>query len=321
MKPRLFEALMQKDNDQKHAYEELKRKTETNGFLKQYAAMGLKEGLFSDSTNALGHMHDTMVESAWPELIGRSIIQVMPTTEPLERFPLDAGAIAYEYAEGAAVRLSGKKPTKVDISTDITTESGDEWTKEFSEDATWNVMDRMVSNIGRAVGLKETQKIIGLYAGIADADLAGGAVVAGGAAVLSWAGLLALRAQVRNQVGGGWRPNVLAISEMQSHQLLNDDKFIKSVYLPSSQTDISEGSVGNVLGMNVQVSTEIPNGTAYAIDTRVASVMLLRRDLTVEDWYDAKTGKSGVRATSRFGLGILRSKAVAKMTNIKTTLT
>ena len=108
---------------------------------------------------------------------------------------------------------------------------------------------------------------------------------------------------------------------MQSHQLLNDDKFIKSVYLPSSQTDIAQGTIGNVLGMSVQISTEIPNGTAYAIDTRVASVMLLRRDLTVEDWYDAKTGKSGVRGTSRFGLGILRSKAVAKMTNIKATLT
>jgi hypothetical protein len=49
--------------------------------------------------------------------------------------------------------------------------------------------------------------------------------------VLSWAGLLALRAQVRNQVGGGWRPNVLAVSEMQSHQLLNNYKFLSSLKL------------------------------------------------------------------------------------------
>ncbi|MBC7129678.1 hypothetical protein H5T51_00470, partial [Candidatus Bathyarchaeota archaeon] len=49
-------------------------------------------------------------------------------------------------------------------------------------------------------------------------------------------------------------------------------------------------------------------------------VMLLRRDVTVEDWEDPKSGKYGVRATSRFGLGVLRSKAVAKMTNIATTL-
>lgn len=321
MKPRLFEALMAKDSEQKRCYEELKRKVETNTFLKRYVAMGVKEGLFSDSAYALGRMHNTMVDTAWPELIGRSIINVMPTSEALERFPLDAGAVAYEYAEGGVVRLSGKKPTKVDVSTDILVESGDDWTQEFTEDATWNVMDRMVGNIGRAVGLKETQKILTLYNAIAAGDLAGGAVVAGGGAVLSWAGLLALRAQVRNQSGGGWRPNVLAISEMQAHQLLNDDKFVNSVYLPSSQTDLDQGVIGSVLGMKVQVSTEITNGVAFAIDTRVASVMLLRRDLTVEDWYDAKTGKSGVRGTTRFGLGVLRANAVAKMTNIKTTLT
>jgi hypothetical protein len=49
--------------------------------------------------------------------------------------------------------------------------------------------------------------------------------------------------------------------------------------------------------------------------------MLLRRDVTVEDWEDVKTGKYGIRATTRFGLGILRANAVARMTNIKTTLT
>jgi hypothetical protein len=32
----------------------------------------------------------------------------------------------------------------------------------------------------------------------------------------------------------------------------------------------------------------VPNGTAYAIDTDIASVMLLRRDATIEDWSDPK---------------------------------
>lgn len=318
MKPRVFEALMQKDGDQKHAYEQLKPKADSNPFLKRYIKEGIQEGLFSDSVNALGHMHNTMVDAAWPEQIGRAIINVKPTSEALERFPLDEGAVAYQYAEGSVVRLSGKKPGKVDVSTNITVESGDQWTKEFDEDATWNVMDRMVSNVGRAVGLKETQKIIELYAAIADADLATGAVLAGGGAVFSWAQLLSLHYAVRS---ANWRPNVLAVNEMQLHQLLNDENFRNGIMLPSGETDIEQGTIGTILGMRVQASTEVPNGTAYAIDTRVASIMLLRRDLTVEDWYDAKTGNSGIRSTIRFGLGILRSNAVAKMTNIKTTLT
>ena len=321
LKPTLFESLMQgptKKGSTREAYEEIKRKMDANPFLKRYTELGVKEGFFSDSANALGRMHDTLIDSAWPELIGRNIINALPTSEALERFPLDGGAVAYVYAEDGVLRLSGKKSTIVDIIPNITIESGDEWTKEFSEDATWNVMDRMVQNVGRAVGLKETQKVLALYSGIAAGDLATGAELAGGGAVMSWAQLLNLRYAVRS---GNWRPNRLAISEMQAHQLLNDDKFVKSVYLPSAATDIEQGVIGTVLGMQVQMSTEVPNGTAYAIDTRVASVMLLRRDLTVEDWYDAKTGKSGVRGTTRIGLGVLRANAVARMTNIKTTLT
>lgn len=321
MKPRLFENLMQASahkGSTREAYEDLKRKMDVNPFLKRYAELGFKEGFFSDSASALGRMHNTLVDSAWPELIGRNIISALPTSEALERFPLDGGAVAYVYAEDGVLRLSGKKTTIVDIIPNITIESGDEWTKEFSEDATWNVMDRMIQNVGRAVGLKETQKVIALYSGIQAGDLATGAELAGGGAVMSWAQVLNLRYAVRSK---NWRPDKLVISEMQAHQLLNDDKFVKSVYLPSVATDIDQGVIGTVLGMQVQMSTEVPNGTAYAIDTRVASAMLIRRDLTVEDWYDAKTGKSGVRGTIRIGLGVLRSDAVARMTNIKTTLT
>ena len=58
----------------------------------------------------------------------------------------------------------------------------------------------------------------------------------------------------------------------------------------------------------------------YEIDILVAGMMLIRRDVTVEDWSDPVEGQHGVRATTRFGLGILRSNAIAKMTNIRTTL-
>ena len=109
MKPKLFEALMAKQTlTQSEVYEKLKLKTD-HPFLKRYAQMGIKEGFFSDMAGALGRMHDTMVDAAWPELIGRSIINVMPTTEAMERFPLDAGAVAYQYAEGAVTRLKRQK--------------------------------------------------------------------------------------------------------------------------------------------------------------------------------------------------------------------
>jgi HK97 family phage major capsid protein len=307
---------MAKPNDQREVYEKLKQKID-HPFMKRYVAMGLKEGLFSDMTSALGRMHDTLVQAAFPELIGRNIINTTPTSETMERYPLDTDAVAYRYSEGTVTRLSGKKNSTVDVYTNVLAEASEEWTREFLEDATWNVMDNMVQKVGRTLGIQETKDIITLYATIADADLAGDAPINGNNAALSWTGLLQLHDAVR---GENWRPTVLAVNETQLHQLLNDDKFVHAQYLPSSETDIEQGSIGSVLGMQVQASTLVPNGTAYAIDTRVASAMLLRRDITVEDWEDIKTGKYGVRATTRFGAGILRSSAVAKMTNIKTTL-
>ena len=317
MKPRLFEALMEKPNEQRQLYEQLKLKAE-HPFLKRYAVVGVKEGYLSDMAGALGRMHDTLVPAAWPALIGRQMIDVRPTSEAMERFPIDAGAIAYKYAEGGVTRLSGKKATTVDITTNQLADASDEWTREYLEDATWNVMDKAVENVGNALGVKETEDILALYAAIADADLATGAVLAGGTAVMSWTKLLSLWHAVKSEKR---RATVVALNDMQMAQLLNDSTFTNAQYLQASQTDLEQGVVSGALGMKIVSSSLVPNGTAYAIDTRVASVMLLRRDATVEDWEDVKNGKYGVRATTRFGLGVLDSKCVAKMTGIKTTIT
>ena len=308
---------MQRDGEFKEHVENLRHKASVHPFLKRYCEVGVREGLFSDSVAALGRLHDTLVQAAYPEMIGRSIITVRPTTEAMERFPLDEKAVAYRYAEGAATRLSGKKNSTVDVYTNVLSEASEEWTREFLEDATWNVMDSMVEKVGRALGEEETNTILSLYGAVADADLAGGAPINQGNAAMNWNGLVKLHNAVRKQ---NWRPTVLAVNETQLHQLLTDDKFIHAQYLPSEQTDLEQGTVTSVLGMRVQASTLVPNGTAYAVDTRVASVMLLRRDITVEDWEDIKNGKYGVRATTRFGVGVLRSNAIAKMTNIATTL-
>ncbi len=321
-KPKLFEAVMQERTDvegsSRHIYEGMKTKMTSQPFLRRYTELGIKQGLFSDSVGALGKMHDTLVAAAQPTLIGRNIIKVLPTTEPMERFPLEVNAIAYRFAEGAKTRLSGTKNTTVDIYTDIVAEASEEWTKQFAEDATWNVMNAMVEKVGRALGKDETQRILAAYAAVAAGDLAGGGEVAGSTAVLSWALLLAAHNAVDN---ADFSSKVFVCSALGKHQLLNDDKFIKSVYLPSDSVDMSHGGIGNVLGMSVQPSTLVLNSTAYAIDTDVAAVMLLRRDVTIEDWYDSKTEKYGVRASTRFGLGILRSTAISRITGIKTSLT
>jgi HK97 family phage major capsid protein len=295
----------------------LMERVEKNPLFKRYIEAGVKENLFSDMAGALGYMHDKVVRCAYPELIGRNIITSRLTKEPVEKFPIDSKAVAYNYAEGAVTRLSGKKNAVITVSTDILAEASELFTREFVEDATWNAMENVVEKISKALGEEETSKVLSLYGSVADEDLASGTPIDQGNKVMDWKAVIKLYDAVR---GVNQRPNVLVMHETQLHQLLDDNKFIEYEYLPSSEVDLEQGSIRKIVGMNVQSSTLVPNGTAYAIDARVAGIMLIRRDVTVEDWSDPVEGEYGIRATTRFGLGVLRSNAIAKMVNIKTSL-
>jgi len=85
---------MQKDGEFKEHVENLSHKANVHPFLKRYCEVGVREGLFSDTVSAIGRLHDTLVQAAYPEMIGRGIITVRPTTEAMERFPLDEKAVA-----------------------------------------------------------------------------------------------------------------------------------------------------------------------------------------------------------------------------------
>ena len=88
--------------------------------------------------------------------------------------------------------------------------------------------------------------------------------------------------------GENWNPKILVLNTTALSQLFLDDRFINIDALPSKETDLQEGTINRILGMKVQSSSLVPKGTAYAIDPLRASVMLLRRDVTVEDWSDPK---------------------------------
>ena len=52
------------------------------------------------------------------------------------------------------------------------------------------------------------------------------------------------------------------------------------------------------MGMKVQASTLVPNGTAYSIDARVAAVTFVCRDVMVEVWSDLWAGEFSVEASN-----------------------
>ena len=55
---------------------------------------------------------------------------------------------------------------------------------------------------------------------------------------------------------------------------------------------------------------------AYAIYGLIAGIMLIRRDVTVEDWSDPVEGQYGVRATTLVRLRHTTKQRITKTTNI-----
>src|SRR4030065_1205236 len=174
--------------------------------------LGMKENLFSDAAGALGRMHNQVVSCAYPQLIGRKIIERRLTKEPVEKFARDCKMVAYTYAEGAVTRLIGKKNEMVTVTADLLAEASEQWTKEFAEDATWNVMENMTENIGKALGVEETSKVLSLYGSVADEDLASGAPLDQDNKVMDWNAGLNIHNAVR---GEKRRPNALVLNETQ----------------------------------------------------------------------------------------------------------
>jgi len=287
-----------------------------NPWINHYARLGLKEGIFSDMAAALGAIHDVVVEAAKPNLIGRQIIDTRTTTEALERYIKAAKSVAYVGTENGIVRLAGERYSTVDIQTNVIVKDGVEWSREFAEDAKWNVMNRQLEELGRSVAEKETALIIALYEAIAAGNLAGGAEIAGGGLVMSWTKVAEM---FDAAVCADWaRPDVLFAHPKQLDQLLTATEFINNQYMPSGGLSNS-GQFGQVLTMNMFGSTKCTNGKVHVASKIPAGVLLIRRDITTEPFEDPRQGKYGIVATERIGYGILRSDAVARGTNFKTT--
>jgi len=315
--PKFHESLLNQEW-YKAEFDQKVKEAQRNPFILNYLKMGMKEGILSDLAGALGRIHDTVVEAAKPNLIARDIIDVRTTTEALERFPRAKKSVAYVGSEGGTIRIHGERYDWVDIQTNIILKDGVEWTREFAEDARWNVMNRQLEELGRSIAQLETEKIIGLYAAIATADLASGAALAGGGTAMSWTKSVQLWDAIENEDFPS--PDLLILHSKQASQLFTATEFINSQYLPSEQTELSRGLIGQALTMRIYKSSLCTNGVAHAVKKDVVGVMLIRRDITTEPYEDPKNGVFGIVASERIGYGILRSKGVARMTNISTSV-
>lgn len=276
----------------------------------------LREGLYSDVAGALGAVQDAVWSAAWPRMISREIIKVIPTKQALERFPREVGAVAYE-GEGPAFD-TGARADMVDIKANREPKAKKEWTESYLEDASWDVQRFQIESIGKALSKFETQKVVALYKGNEGSD-AGTVDIA--AAAVTWANICDVIGLVDSQ---DFKANVFALHPKLFQDLMKLDQFISSLYRdPASMrkgvvyhTTLDVSFVSSSL---VTFTSGGANATyGYAIDTEAAGAMILRRDVNSKPYEDPGRQMYGVSGNSRFGLGILQAKAVARLRGTRT---
>ncbi len=304
---RLMEAVLRNPELGEERWRRLQEEAMRNALYRRV----MKEALLSDVAGALGRVHDTVWEAAKPATIGREIITVVPTKEPLVRFPKARLGKAYIVGETAPPEGPERYET-TDVRADLEIAAKAEFSQRFIEDASWNVMEHQIAELGRSIAELETEKVYELYNSIADSDLAGGSPLSPETAnTLSWNDVVALWSAVK---GEDFNPDVLVLHPDQYADLWKDDKFIHSFYW-GEQADVSRGILGGLyLGMRIVVSTKCASGTAFAIDSKAAAAMIVQRELITEPYQRPDELLHGCIASERIGLGVLRSRAVAKMT-------
>ena len=271
----------------------------------------MKEAVLSDMSQALGRVHEVAIEAAKKMAVGREIIWVLPTDQPLQRIYLAKRGSVVRVGETGGLEM-GERFTKVDIEVDREYVYDACFTRSYIEDVPFPVLERAVADGAQLLEEQLTKDILSLYEGVAAADLAGGGEISAAAAgTLSWADIVAGWNAVRKE---GWNPDTIVMHPDQYADLWNDDKFIHSFYF-GELADVRRGILGETyLGMKIVVTDLATPTKVHILDSKVAGVCLMRRDILTQPYEIPKDMREGVLLSIRYGLGTLRTTAIARIT-------
>jgi hypothetical protein len=286
----------------------------------------LKEGLYRDVAGALGHVQDIVWAAAFPNLISRSMIKTIQTSQMMERFPKEYIPYAFDTNEGPAMK-TGRRAEFQDVTANNEIKIAQSWSESFVEDASWDNLSWQIEGNGRAIARKELAKVVAMYNGIASGSLATGAEITvtdksagkySSTNGIQWEELQELINAVEQ---ANFVPDVVAMPPKQFGSLRCFAQFTSSLYTPGpAKTGGNMPPIGvnqmrssyysTLLDILFVTSTEITK--CLAIDTKAAAVLLERRPLTSKPYEVPDDNAFGVYSSERIGMDVLRAAAVAR---------
>jgi len=263
----------------------------------------IKEGIYAEYANALGAIHDKVVNAAVPALIGRELLTVLPVTKDPVRFSKAVKGKAWVTGE-AETPITPETYGYADV-TAIELKARAQWSQTFLEDAEWNAEARFIEECGRSLAQLETEKVIAMYVTLAAtaAQLAGGAKCTWTAAGPTWAQFIAMITAVRNE---GLTPKVMAMNWTQYGLLCALDQFTQSLYYAPERA-MRTGVIETTLGVKIVASSLMTD--VVCVDTDYV-VMTVRRELNSKPYEDPAKDLYGVQGTERIGMEVLRKAAI-----------
>jgi len=271
----------------------------------------MREGLFSDMSQALGKVHDVAISAAKKMAVGRDIIWMVPTTQPLTRFYLAKRGAVSRVGETKGLQI-GQRFSKTDIQLNYEYTYDAAFTRSYVEDVPFPVLERSIADGGQLLEEQLTSDIMVLYEGVAAGNLAGGAEIsAATSGTLAWVDIVKARQAVRKE---GFNPDVCIVHPDQIADLWSDDKFIHGFYF-GEKVDVERGLLGSTyLGLKI-VETDIATATkCHILDSTVAAACLMRRDIMTQPYEVPNEIREGVLLSIRYGLGALRTTGIARIT-------
>jgi len=275
----------------------------------------MKEFIFPDAAAALGEYNRQVIEAARYAAIARDACWLVETDQPKVRFPRFKAGTPTKRAPGAQPMILGSSLDYVDVDVNpYEWNAAQEWDRVSLEDTPGGVLTGVGRQLVEDVYYLENSEYITKLGGISAGNLAGGGAQSPvNANKFAYADVLTL---LNVLWGEGWSPLTQFVCILNPAQatdtLLQDDKFINANYLTAG-IDKQTGAIGKVFNVKFLVSPHVTAGTVY-IHTWFAVGFPLRRDVVVDSYELERKIGAGVIAASRGGIGILQSKAVAKMT-------
>lgn len=264
------------------------------------------EILFQSDAGATALVLRQVWDAATPTLIGRQLVQVFRDDEASLKVPIAAKAQARWIKDGGEIPISEEAYS---FKTIDAKKSGlrPAITREMIEDAHWDVLARQLEEGARAMGEFESTEIIGKQ--ITDA---GSTVAAASSGTLAWADVAGMIGTMGNL---NRPPDILAVNWTEFADLLKDSAIQNLVLYDKQDAFVPGGPIAYVPGMKILVSSLVTSATALLVNSRYATALFLRRDITIEDYEDPKNDLQGAVFTERWNHETIDANAIGTVTD------